>query len=203
MFSIKQAVKYGWGKFRENVRLSLIATFLLVALGSIIGEKKLHTDTLILGVVLAVVFFILRIGYTKIFLRIYDGEKPEWSDIFKEYKPFWRYLGVSILMPLAVLGGLILLIIPGIILLVRLSFSPIIVIDAQTRPVAAMKESFAITKGFFFKLLLFWVVIGLINMVGVIALGVGLLVSIPVSTLAAIYVYREIRTGLTPSSASI
>ena len=94
------------------------------------------------------------------------------------------------MIPLVVLGGLILLIIPGIIWAVRFSFSFYIVVDTKVGPVIAMKESYAITKGKFWKLLLFWIVVGLVNLLGLICLGVGLFVSVPVTTLASVYVYR-------------
>jgi len=59
-------------------------------------------------------------------------------------------------------------------------------------PIASMKESYAITKGRFWKLLGFWIVIGLFNLLGLIPFGIGLLVTVPVSALASIYVYREL-----------
>lgn len=176
-----------------------MTTLLLLVVGSLIGEKRVGGDTLFLAVALIVLTLIIRIGYTKIFLRIHDGEKPKFSDIFNEYNTFWRYLGVSILTPLAIFGGLILLIIPGVILAVRLSLAPIAVVDTKSGPIISMKESYAITKDKFWQLLLFWIVIGFLNIVGLLAAVIGLLVTIPVSTLATIYVYRI----LTESKAAV
>jgi uncharacterized membrane protein len=93
---------------------------------------------------------------------------------------------------LAVIDGLILLVIPGIFWAVKFSFSPLIVIDTKMGPVASMKESYAITKGNFWHLFVFWIVIGLINLVGVILFGIGLLITVPVSVFASIHVYREL-----------
>ena len=101
-------------------------------------------------------------------------------------------MGVSILYPLVILGGLILIIIPGIIWAVRFSFSPIIVIDTKSGPVAAMKESYAITKDNFWKLVLFFIVMALINLLGLILFGVGFIVTLPVSTMAYVLVYRKL-----------
>ncbi len=200
MFSIKESIKYGWHKAKEHLEVALFATLLVLAVSFLIGDKRLGLVNLLATVFLLIV----RIGYTKIFLRIYDSENPKFVDIFQEYKTFWRYLGVCILTMLAVLGGLILIIIPGLIWAVRFSFASIIVVDTKMGVVASMKESYAITKGKFWKLLLFWITIGLFNLLGLIFFGVGLLVTVPVSTLASIYVYRELskaRAGLiqTPS----
>lgn len=179
----------------------LFSTLIVLAIGGLVGSKGDHGFSS-LSLLAIIVMIIVRIGYTKIFLRIHDGENPRLVDLFKEYKTFWRYLGVSILFPLAVLGGLILIIIPGLIWAVRFSFSPIAVIDTKIGPIAAMKESYAITKGKFWKLLFFWIVIGLVNLLGLICFGIGLLITAPVTTLAAIYAYRTMskeRAGLAAS----
>jgi uncharacterized membrane protein len=192
MFSIEESVKYSWHKAKEHMEISLFATLLVLAV-SILTNKSL------LGLIATIFLIIIKIGYTKIFLRIHDGESPKFVEIFEEYRIFWRYLGTSILTFLTIIGGLILLIIPGIFWAVRFSFSPIVVIDTKLGPVASMKESWAITKGQFWKILGFWVVIGLFNLAGLIVFGIGLLVTVPVSTLASIYVYRElsrIKAGL-------
>ena len=96
------------------------------------------------------------------------------------------------------------MIIPGIIFGLKFSFAQFITVDTGAKPVDAMKESSAITKGIKWKLLGFYVVIGLVNIVGALVLMVGLLVSIPVSTFAMIYVYRELskaKAGLLTQSA--
>lgn len=199
MFSIGESLKYGWSKFKDHLTLSLLTTLFMLAAGSLMSDKKLGAGTFLLSLALTVLLIVVRIGYTKIFLRIHDGETPKFVDIFKEYKVFWRYLGLSILSGLAVLGGLILLILPGIYWAVRFSFGPIIIVDTNSGPVVSMKESYAITKDKFWQLFGFWVAIIALNILGIIALFVGLLVTIPVSTLATIYVYRI----LTQSRASI
>jgi len=193
MFSIKESIKYGWEKSKEHMELVLFTTLLILAVGSIAGGFGENQNELSLIGIIAIIFgIIIKIGYNKIFLRIHDGEIPKFVDIFKEYPIFWRYLGVSILYPLVILGGLILIIIPGIIWAVRFSFSPIIVIDTKSGPVAAMKESYAITKDNFWKLVLFFIVMALINLLGLILFGVGLIVSLPVSTMAYVLVYRKL-----------
>ncbi|MFH0804542.1 MAG: hypothetical protein V1896_02995 [Candidatus Zambryskibacteria bacterium] len=185
MFSIKESLKYGWNKAKEHVELILFTTLLLLAVG-------FFTKASLLGLIITIFIIIVRIGYTKIFLRIYDGETPKFVDIFQEYKIFWRYLGTSVLTCLVVVGGFILLIIPGIYWAIRFSFSPIIVVDTKMGPVVSMKESYAITKGQFWKIFGFWIIVGLLNLLGFIFLGIGLLVTVPVSTLASIYVYRKL-----------
>lgn len=195
MFSVKASLKYGWNKAKENMELVLFTTLLILAVGVLtgnIGDNKRGIDISMLWFIGTIFSIIIRIGYTKIFLRIYDGESPKFTEIFQEYRTFWKYLGVCILSVLAFVGGLLLLIVPGIIWAVRFSFSSFIVVDTKIGPVAAMKESYAITKGKFWELLFFWLSIGIFNLLGLILFGIGLLITVPVSTLASIYVYREL-----------
>lgn len=189
MFSIGDNLKYGWEKFKANTWLLIGSTAVLFVI-SMVGE--LDKDSIILGLIGSILGFIVQIGFNKMFLRMSDGELPKFVDIFKEYKYFWKYLGASALQALVIIGGLILLIIPGIIWAVRFSFASIIVVDVGMGPMAAMKESYAITKGKFWQLLGFFIVIGIINIVGFIVLGVGLLVTIPVTMFAWVNVYRQL-----------
>lgn len=199
MFSIKESVKYGWETFKANKEISVLTTLLLLAAGSLIGKEGYFIGGIF--ILAAIVFLIIvRIGYNKIFLKIYDKEEVKFTDIFQEYRTFWRYLGVSILFPLLVFVGLLLFIIPGLFWAVRFSFSPLIVIDNKSGPIVSMKESYAITKGSFWKLLLFWTVVGLINILGMILFGIGLLISIPLTTLSAVWVYRELSKKRVPGA---
>jgi uncharacterized membrane protein len=191
MFSIKESFVFAWSKFRENLTLSLLTTLFMLAIGSTVKENG-HFFAFIFSFAVSIFLVFIRIGYTKIFLRLHDGEKPNFTDIFKEYESFWRYLGVSILTGIAVVGGFLLLVIPGIIWAVRFAFAPIIVVDTKSGPILSMKESYNLTKGKFWSLLGFWVVIGLLNLLGFLIFIVGLLATIPISTLAVIYVYRRL-----------
>ena len=199
-------MKLAWDKFKLHAELSLGATLLVLAISFFTGNERHGTSWGIVALAAMVISLIIRIGYTKIFLRIYDGEMPKFMEIFEEYPLFWKYLGVLILCFLTAAGGLLLLIIPGIIWAVRFSLSPLIVVDTKARPVSAMKESYAITKGSFWKLLLFWICLIAINIVGMIFFGLGLLVTVPISTLATVYVYRELtraRAGVGPRTESV
>lgn len=199
MFSIKQSIEYGWEKFRANLQLSLLSTLLMVAVGY--TGDRMHWS---ISLIFAITSMIISIGYTKIFLRMTDGESPKFAEIFEEYRLFWKYLITNILQGLAILGGFILLIIPGIIFALQYSFAPLILIDTKADPIASMKESAAITKGKKWQLLGFYLVLAVLNMAGFLALVIGLFVSIPISMFAHIYVYRALskaKAGITVTTS--
>jgi uncharacterized membrane protein len=191
MFSIKESINYGWQKMKEDMKFVLLTTLILGIILAISGMEN------IFGFIFAIVGIVVRIGYTKIYLQMNEGGKPKISDIFNQdalpwKKMFWKYVGVSILHGLVIMAGLILLVIPGIFWAVRFAFSPIILIDTNGGVIASMKESYAITRGSFWSLLGFWVVLIILNVIGFFLVGVGMLFSFPISTFAAIHVYRKL-----------
>ena len=105
---------------------------------------------------------------------------------------FVSFFLAGLLMGILVLGGLILLVIPGIYVAIKLQFTPILVADKGLGPVGAVKASWELTKGKWFKLFVFDLLVAGINILGAIALGVGLLFTIPLSAIAFVYLYRKL-----------
>jgi uncharacterized membrane protein len=98
-------------------------------------------------------------------------------------------------MGLAIGIGFVLLIVPGIIAMLLFMFSTFIVIDRELGPIEAMKESMRITRGYRWPLLGLIALLMLIVLAGVIALFVGLLVAMPVTTLAFVHAYRVLSSA--------
>ncbi|MEK7635096.1 MAG: hypothetical protein AAB446_01535 [Patescibacteria group bacterium] len=200
MFSIKESIMYGWEKTKKHMELALYSTLLILAISWLAGGLSS------IGLIILIFMIIVNIGYTKIFLKMNDGENPKFSEIFDEYKTFWRYLGTCMLLILIIVSGLVLFIIPGIFWAVRFAFASLIVIDTKLGPKAALKESWAITKGSFWKILWFCIISSFANFLGAVLAGVGLLVTIPVTTFAFIYFYRWLsqkKAGLATTSPQV
>ncbi len=66
---------------------------------------------------------------------------------------FWPIILVGLLVGFATLGGFILLVLPGIYLAIRLTFSQLSVIDGGKRGTQAIKDSWALTKNRFWPIL--------------------------------------------------
>lgn len=200
MFSTKESLRYGWDKLKANFWKFIAVTACMLAVGLIseLFSNMFENNTsalagivFFIGIIAAVVLsLVIKIGSTKFFLSVHDGEVPSIKFIFSAFGVFWKYIWVSILQGLIMLGGFILLIVPGIIWSIKYSFAPTIVIDTGISARAALRESGNITQGAKLKLFGFYIVIGLINILGYIAFGIGILVTLPLTTLAYIYVYR-------------
>jgi hypothetical protein len=159
----------------------------------------LNITITILGWIISI---ILSIGLIKIALSFCDEQKPSISTLFDAGDCFWRYLGAAILYGLIVLGGFILLIVPGIIWSIKFSLCFYFVIDKGLDPIGALKASSRTTMGVKWKLFGFGIVCGLINLLGLLCLIVGIFATYPTVLIAGVLVYRQLSTQ-TPELAEL
>jgi uncharacterized membrane protein len=209
-FSTGSALRFGWETFKKRPWFFVGSTVVILLASGLIDAFSSAIDAAVGGsaeqpsiigtVVNLGLGTLLGMGATAFYLAAHDN--PDTVDLSALWhpQPFWKYLGASILYAVALVVGLILLVVPGIIFALMFMFTTFIVIDRELGPVEAMKESNRITYGHKWSLLGFTLVLVLINLLGVIALVVGLLVSIPVSSLAVTHAYRVL-SGRTPPAA--
>ena len=209
-FSTGSALRFGWETFKKRPWFFVGSTVVILLASGLIDAFSSALDAAVGGsaeqpsligtLVNLGLGTLLGMGATAFYLAAHDN--PDTVDLSALWhpQPFWKYLGASILYALALVVGLILLVVPGIIFALMFMFTTFIVIDRELGPVEAMKESNRITHGHKWSLLGFTLVLVLINLLGVIALVIGLLVSIPVSSLAVTHAYRVL-SGRTPPAA--
>jgi len=87
----------------------------------------------------------------------------------------------------------LLIIIPAIYLSVRLQFYEYFLIDEECGILDSIKKSADISKGYVLELFILGVVLALIVLISIIPLGLGLILSIPLSTVATGYVYLKLK----------
>lgn len=99
---------------------------------------------------------------------------------------------VSGILVMVLLGPIILLVASIISLIISpfISFVLLLVVDRKLGPVAAVKENFRIGKKHWGKIVLLFLTVAVVNLLGAIALVIGLVVTVPVSLLATIHLYR-------------
>jgi uncharacterized membrane protein len=191
IFSIKGALREGWEMWKQHKKVITIATLISLAV-SIFSDIDSKSGFSIIALILTIVSVFIDMGWLKMLLRTAHGQTPKVRDLIDHAHMIWKYLGASIVTILIVIGGLILLVIPGIYWAFKYLFTPMLVLDRNMGIKAALRESARMTDGVKWKLFGFSLVMALVNLVGFLALGVGALVSIPVTTLAFIHVYRKL-----------
>ena len=220
-FSIKEALSFGWETFKKYPWF-LIGVTLIVGVipyviqyllqlpfqtaeqagfnfGSSYDPNESWNPLMLIGTLASsLVSAYLTIGVIRISLKLLDSKKPEFADLYSaKAEEFIRYLIGSLLYGLIVIAGFILLIIPGIIFSLKYQYYSYLIVDKHLDPMEAIKQSGKITQGYKWKLFLFGIVVGLITILGFLALIVGILVAAPVTGLAQAYVYRKLASRTT------
>jgi len=197
-FSRSEAVRFGWNTMKSNLGFFiglLIVWGLLYTVPFYIAWRVIEANVP-LGIILLIADFALTIvismGLVKISLRFCDKEKGRFSDLFSQYRLFFKYLLASILYGLIVVGGTLLLIVPGIIWGIKFFFYDYFVIDKGVGPIEALKRSSAITLGVKRNLFVFFLMLLGINLLGTLCLLIGLFATIPTTMVAAAFVYRRL-----------
>ena len=199
-FSKSEAILFGWNTLKKNFRffLGMLAIVLVVnvLVGLVISsfsEEAPKVLVMVVSVISWVLDLLISIGVIKITLKFCDQEPATYRDLFSAYRLLLNYLVGSIVYGIIVAIGFVFLIIPGIYLAVKYQFYDYLIVDKGMGPIEAIKRSGVLTEGVKRNLVLFWLALVGINILGMIALGVGLIATVPVSWLANAYVYRRLQ----------
>lgn len=191
-FSIGEALSYGWKKLQENVGPLVTAALAILAVNFIfwlLGRGFLAGLMSLIG---WFVSLLISMGLIRIALKIVDGEPVETADLFQRVDLALPYFIASVIVGVMVGIGFVFLIVPGIYLAVTFGFYAYNIVDKEHGIIQSIEQSAAITKAQKWDLFAFGVVLFFFNLAGAIALGVGLLITVPVSMLALAYVYRKL-----------
>ncbi len=171
----------------------LVVVILINIAGTIV--QKLIEDlvlSIIVGIISWIVSLIVGMGMIRISLRFCDGEKGRFEDLFSCYPLLFKFMFGVILYTLIVLGGTILLVIPGIVWGIKFKYFPYFIVDHGLGPIDALKRSAEITDGAKWDLLGFWFVLVCIVCLGVLCCFLGIFAAIPMVCVAQAVVYREL-----------
>ncbi len=107
-------------------------------------------------------------------------------------KRFCYFFLATILYGLSVIGGAILIIIPGIMFAVMMHFYKFSSVEKDISPIKAIKESIRITKGYRWKIFWFSLLSGLIAIAGFLCLFIGILFALPLIMIADALIYKKL-----------
>ena len=220
---IDQLLSEGWQIFREQMGIC-IGVFLLAQVLQIVAQlpelyvqffvinrplppetKALLSIGMSIVTLMRVAFSIwLSIGLSQFALKIVRGQTAGVGDLFGGGRYFWRALLCSIVFGLAFVVGFLFCIVPGII--VVLMFWPFlyVLVDRDSPGLQSLSEAAKITSGNKLALFGLLLVCTLINLCGLLALGVGMFISGPYVFVVTTLAYDRIsglRTSRRPSDA--
>ncbi len=157
----------------------------LIALQIIFG-------VLFLTIGFRIISAILNLGSIKMALQLYNYDKTHYAELFSCARLIFKYIGAFIAYAAVVGIGMILLVVPGIIWALKYYFFTYALVDKDMKVFEALSYSSEITYGYKKDLLLLFIVLGLLNMLGSLAFGIGLLFTIPMTRLAIAYTYKQL-----------
>lgn len=196
-FSVGSSLREGWRLFKENrsVLLKMTLTIGLLQLASSIFNVK-HVETsgdvimVLVSFAAGILGAICMMGMLGATIKLVRGQGARYDDLLPSWHTIWRFALVSLVSGIFIVLGFIALLVPGIYLMLRFTFARYIVVDMpQVGVFEALRKSGELTRGVKWELLGLLLVLLLINIVGLIPAGLGLLVTVPVSLLALSKVY--------------
>lgn len=185
--NISAYLREAWEHFKENASIFVIAAIIILVTSAILSSIPR-----IGGLLNTLVGIPLTGGLFYMALRASIGIKPEIGEILKGFEYFVQLILYSIVSSVLIILGLVIFIVPGIYLAVSYGFTYLLIIDRNMGFWDAMETSRkAITKKWFSFFSLF-LVLAIIVIVSSIPLGLGLLVTVPLSSLTIASVYRDV-----------
>lgn len=135
---------------------------------------------------------IMNSGLLYTMLRIVRGENPPIEVLFAGFPKTLSILLAGLLVGLAIFLGFLLFLIPGVIIALGFSMYRLLIMDREAGGIEAIEASWRMMRGY--KLQYFLLVLATIgiNLLGFLCLGIGLIVTIPLTTAAKAAFYNRI-----------
>jgi len=198
-FSVGEVIKLGWHAMRESLGFFvalLISTFVIQFIPALFGQYFLREGQVTLSIVFKVIQFIMgiliSIGLVNISLKFADGGKGTFRDLFSRSLVFFQFFVANFFYFIIVLAGLLLLVIPGIIWALKFQLFPYFIVEKGVGPIEALKLSAKATAGAKWDIFAFDVLVTVINIMGILCLGIGLFATAPTLLVASALVYRKL-----------
>jgi len=143
----------------------------------------------------------LEYGIAYTFLRATRGKSLKVKDMFESFRNYWNAVFGNLLTLMIVGLGMVLFIIPGIIFACKLAFVPYLVVEEKMDVIDAVKKSWALTSGYAFRIFLLGVMAIFIALLGLLAFGVGIILSVIWIRLASASMYYAVTLEKTGASS--
>lgn len=151
---------------------------------------------IVINLISCIISCIFALGYMKNIFQALDGEEPQFSAYGQQARKIITYLVANILMAIIVTLGLCLFIIPGIYLALRLQFYAALIVEDDAGIIESLQRSWEITRGQEMSLFMLMLAMIGICILGLILLGIGIFVAMPLIYMMYAYVFRKLNAPL-------
>lgn len=148
-------------------------------------------------------YLFLNLGWLRLLLGFVDENRLELGDLFSAMRYFVKYTAAASIFYTVFTLGLIFLGIPSIYFAIKWTFYEYAIIDENAGPISCLTRSSQITAGNWWKLFLFNILVGLINIalllpaIILIVIGIALgalspLIGVPIGILGLILIFPSV-----------
>lgn len=213
-WAVGEVFASAWDRYREQWPTLTFATLGAQLLGALPGEVApglvvagviepssreyfaLHVPMTLAGIALQTFF---HVGLVRLYLATLRGEGADFATVFGGADRTLALIAARLLSSVAVLVGLALFVVPGVLVALSLMMAPYYVVDRRLGPIEAMRASRSATEGQRGELFALSLAMGGIMLVGIVACCVGVVVAEPVVALAQALVYARISGTIVPA----
>lgn len=151
---------------------------------------------IVINLISCIISSVFALGYLKNIFQALDGEEPQFSAYGQQARKIITYLIAIILMGIIVVLGICLFIIPGIYLALRLQFYAAFIVEEDAGIIESLQRSWDITRGQGMSLFMLMLAMVGLCILGVILLGIGIFVAMPLIYMMYGYVFRKLNAPL-------
>lgn len=173
----KPLLKEAWGITKKYYWF--IFAFILINVSVSLSFAKAGEKYLAIALFSIIVSIILKFWSQRLSIWVASKKDFKFSDIFNSFDNFKKYFVTSLIYGLIILGGFILLIVPGIIWTFKYFLAPYFSIDKGMNYKEALKASADATSGVKAKIFGLFFLALIIVIISALPLLLGLFVTIP------------------------
>ncbi|ASQ91217.1 hypothetical protein CHL67_10110 [Prosthecochloris sp. GSB1] len=185
--NLSDCLREGWEIFRSRAGEFMAYTLIIALVTGMLSQLD-GIGSLLSSLISAPLYA----GYFVYLLMLFEGRDVRFGDFFKGFDYFLPLLFAGFVSGFLVLVGTLLLILPGIYLAVGYFFTTMLIVDYRMDFWQAMETSRKIVTKNWFSIFVFALVLFALNVLGGLALLIGLFVTVPLSFCAAAVAYRDI-----------
>ena len=200
-FSISEVCSTSWQRTKAQIWVlsgliigMSIISFTLGVFAMPIQQSVM--GAIVINLISCIISCIFALGYMKNIFQALDGEEPQFSAYGQQARKIITYLVANILMAIIVTLGLCLFIIPGIYLALRLQFYAALIVEDDAGIIESLQRSWEITRGQEMSLFMLMLAMIGICILGLILLGIGIFVAMPLIYIMYAYVFRKLNAPL-------
>lgn len=197
--SFGSLISQSWEIFKKNWKLLGVIALVVFAI-NVVGNSittNLRNNAPGLGSLFSLGITILSIfismGWINVLLKVVRTGSATYQDMYNLQDKFWNYLLGTLYSGLIVMLGFLLLIVPGIIWSIKYMFVPYVIVDKNLTATKALEASANMTNGIKWKLFSYWLGFVLLNILGAVLAGVGLIITVPLTTISAVLIYESLQ----------